>query len=212
MNDLILTNTTLTMSSREIAELTGKQHKDVLYDIRKMLAELELSTADFSAMYKAENGQEYECFNLDKENTLILVSGYNVKIRQAIIQRWQELENRQPKLPTTYKEALLALIAKEEALEEAIKTKAYIGDKKIATAMNTASQLSKQLDKAKDYATIKRVEKATGQKYKWKQLKDYSLEHNLSINDVFDANYGTVKSYHADAWYEVYGVDIEEIK
>jgi len=47
-----------------------------------MLIDLELNTADFSAVYKADNGQEYECFNLDKENTLILVSGYNVKINK----------------------------------------------------------------------------------------------------------------------------------
>lgn len=108
MNNLININQNLTMSSREIAELTGKQHKDVLYDIRKMLIDLELTTAEFSAVYKADNGQEYECFNLDKENTLILVSGYNVKIRQAIIRRWQELENQQQfTIPQTYGEALI---------------------------------------------------------------------------------------------------------
>lgn len=60
-----------TMSSREIAELTGKQHNNVLADIRKMLNELSLSTADFSVMYKADNGQEYECFNLPKRECLI---------------------------------------------------------------------------------------------------------------------------------------------
>lgn len=76
--------------------------------------------------------------------------------------------------------------------------------------MNTASQLSKQLDKAKDYATVKRVEMVTGQKYNWRALKNYSIENNLAINEVFDANYGSVKSYHADVWYGVYSVDITE--
>lgn len=90
----ITTTTVQTMSSREIAELTGKQHKDVLYDIRKMLESLGLSTADFSAVYKAENGQSYEQFVLPKRETLILVSGYSVEMRAKIIDRWQELEQK----------------------------------------------------------------------------------------------------------------------
>lgn len=90
----ITTTTVQTMSSREIAELTGKQHKDVLYDIRKMLESLGLRTADFSAVYKAENGQSYEQFVLPKRETLILVSGYSVEMRAKIIDRWQELEHK----------------------------------------------------------------------------------------------------------------------
>jgi phage regulator Rha-like protein len=43
----------LTMTSREIAELTGKEHKHVLADIRTMLQQLNLITADFSSVYKA---------------------------------------------------------------------------------------------------------------------------------------------------------------
>ena len=47
-----LTNVVTSMSSLEIAELTGKQHKDVMYDIRKMLDELGVLAADFSATRK----------------------------------------------------------------------------------------------------------------------------------------------------------------
>lgn len=35
------------MSTREIAELTGKQHNDVPYDTRKMLADLGKTLAEF---------------------------------------------------------------------------------------------------------------------------------------------------------------------
>ena len=38
---------TITMSSREIAELTGKEHKNVLADIRKMSEDLGIDCAIF---------------------------------------------------------------------------------------------------------------------------------------------------------------------
>ncbi len=67
------------MSSNEIADLTGKQHKNVLTDIRLMLANLGLSSAGFSAVYKDQQLIERPCFNLPKRETLILVSACNPK-------------------------------------------------------------------------------------------------------------------------------------
>ena len=81
-----------TMSSREIAELTGKQHKDVLYDIRKMLADLGLTSADFSADLPDSYGRMQPGFNLPKRETLILVSGYSTAMRARIVDRWDALE------------------------------------------------------------------------------------------------------------------------
>lgn len=87
------------MSSREIAELTGKEHKNVLADIRKMLAELGKAAAEFSATAKiaGPNGstRTVDVLKLPKRETLILVSGYNVQMRAKIIDRWQELEAKQ---------------------------------------------------------------------------------------------------------------------
>lgn len=67
---------TQTMSSREIAELTGKNHADVTRDIRKMLAELELSTADFSAIYKDSMNRDQIEYLLDKELCNVLLDKY----------------------------------------------------------------------------------------------------------------------------------------
>ena len=86
---------TLMMSSREIAELCEKQHKHVIADIRKMLDELEMNSAEFSAQYKTADGRMQPCFHLPKDLTLTLIAGYNVKLRKRIIDRWQELENQQ---------------------------------------------------------------------------------------------------------------------
>lgn len=49
---LALTNQPKTMSSLEIAKLTGKQHKDVLRDIRKILDDAGIQSAQFCADYK----------------------------------------------------------------------------------------------------------------------------------------------------------------
>lgn len=93
--NLVTSNQNLTMSSREIAELTGKRHDNVMRDIRAMLVELHgeggvLSFED--TLTNPQNGNSYPAFNLPKRESLILVSGYNVQMRATIIDRWQELE------------------------------------------------------------------------------------------------------------------------
>jgi anti-repressor protein len=123
------------MSSREIAELTGKQHKHVLEDTRKMLTGLDLHSADFSAQYTDSTGRSLPCFNLPKDLTITLVSGYNVQMRYAITKRWMELEAQQaPAIPQSFSEALLLasqLQAEKEQLllqNEAMKPAAAVGN------------------------------------------------------------------------------------
>lgn len=112
-----------TMTSLEIAKLTEKAHRQVLSDIDKMIHDLEINSADFSAEYKDGSGKKNRMYNLDKELTLTLVSGYNVKLRQAIIRKWSELEGASMK-PRTYQEimseALQLAARKVEELEEKI--------------------------------------------------------------------------------------------
>jgi phage antirepressor YoqD-like protein len=107
MNALTLTGGPATMSSREIAELTGKQHKHVLADIRIMLDALGLDWAGFSAQYQDATGRSLPEFRLPKRECLILISGYSVELRARIIDRWAELEAlRHPAIPQTLPEAL----------------------------------------------------------------------------------------------------------
>ncbi|MFY9291551.1 MAG: Rha family transcriptional regulator [Methylorubrum rhodinum] len=94
----------LTMSSLEIAELTGKRHDNVMVDAHKMLTELYGAGGllKFQDTYRhAQNGQTYNCFRLPKRECLVLVSGYSVTLRAAIVDRWAELEAKAagPALP-----------------------------------------------------------------------------------------------------------------
>ena len=50
-----LTVNVKSMSSLEIAELTGKEHKNVMADIRKMLEDLNVLAADFLAVRKVRD-------------------------------------------------------------------------------------------------------------------------------------------------------------
>ena len=112
------TQTQQTMSSLEIANLTGKQHRNVLADIRKLFDELELVAADFTAtaLYTVNNATRgREIFNLTRDLTDCLLTGYSAKMRMAVIARWRELEDQvaqQPQhvLPQNYREALVALL------------------------------------------------------------------------------------------------------
>lgn len=111
-----------TMSSMEIAELTGKRHDNVMSDIRKMLNELGLNAPDFSGTQKYGNNNERQIFNLTKDLTETLVSGYNVRMRYAIVKRWNELEERASSnplnLPTDYPSAMRALATEHEKSSE----------------------------------------------------------------------------------------------
>lgn len=92
---------TMTMSTKEIAELTGKQHKDVLYDTRCMFLQLGLASADFSANLPDSYGRMQQVYRLPKDLTLTLVAGYSTPLRHKIVTRWMELEARTqaPALP-----------------------------------------------------------------------------------------------------------------
>lgn len=97
----------MTMSSREIAELTGKRHGHVVDGVRKMLSELWCSEAPLGDKRKIVH-QEFQGvswerddrgyisnIHLPKRETLILVSGYSVQLRAKIVDRWAELEAHQ---------------------------------------------------------------------------------------------------------------------
>lgn len=102
----VINNHGLTMTSMEIAELTGKRHDNVMADIRKMLAEIQ--SPEKSGDYKDARGRTQPCLLLDKQESICLVAGYSAIVRMAIIKRWQDLEAQQaPQIPQTYAAALL---------------------------------------------------------------------------------------------------------
>lgn len=102
-------NESRTMSSREIAELCGRSHDNVRRDIQNMGRSLSLTFEE--KRMASSGGRPSIVYLLDKRETLILVSGYNIQMRARIIDRWQELEaeaanGAQFQIPQSLPEAL----------------------------------------------------------------------------------------------------------
>ena len=108
----------LTMSSREIAELTGKELGHVNRDIRAMLDSLQ-DDPELEHVREDQDGRGYTtAFHLGRELTYTLLAGYSVALRRRVIARWQELEAQQaPKLPQTMAQALRLAAEQAEQIE-----------------------------------------------------------------------------------------------
>lgn len=140
VNQINIDDSIQTMSSVEIAELCGKQHKHVMRDIKKMLEELnapkfgvvdftepKFGLSDFAGVYKDSTGRTLPCYNLPKRECLILVSGYSTALRAKIIDRWQELEKKTDlasalENPLAIKQLLLESINQLETLKNEVNT------------------------------------------------------------------------------------------
>jgi phage regulator Rha-like protein/phage antirepressor YoqD-like protein len=88
-----------TMSSLQIAEITGKNHKEVMRDIRTVLEQAEIDQRKFAHIYKDGQNREQPCYELPRRECDLVMSGYSVKYRLAIIDRWQELEAKHTPSP-----------------------------------------------------------------------------------------------------------------
>lgn len=94
MNELMIP--ALEMTSKEIAELTGKLHFHVLRDLDDLVESLHPDLVlDFkSSSYQDATGKSNRQYLLGRDAVYCLVAGYDANARMRIIKRWQELENR----------------------------------------------------------------------------------------------------------------------
>ncbi|EPN4443734.1 Rha family transcriptional regulator [Escherichia coli] len=107
---LVVDNTKpLTMSTRQIAELTGKNHKDVMRDFRRMIDSLEkgseLAGRNFALGYFVEssyfdkNNQSRPMYELDEDLCNTLVMGYDAPLRFKIAKEWRLMKEGKANVP-----------------------------------------------------------------------------------------------------------------
>ena len=113
------------MTSLQIAEATGKAHKDVMRSIRNMEpAWVKVQGRSFALLQKeveVNNGghkmQPY--YSLTKEECLYIATKFNDEARAKLVRRWKELEEaHRPAVPQNYLEALKAMVRIEEQKQQ----------------------------------------------------------------------------------------------
>lgn len=92
MTQLVLTSETI--SSREIADLTGKNHAHVMRNIREMEPAWEkVSQSKFGlAEYWDEQGKPRPMYLLSKTECLYVATKFNDEARAKLVLRWEKLE------------------------------------------------------------------------------------------------------------------------
>lgn len=124
MNNLIKVGEKEYMTSKEIAEVTGKEHKIVMRDIRNLIDQLGENNGYIFVLveYTDLKGEKRPMYKLDKKSCLLLSSGYSVILRSKIIDRWEELEKEKRYgnfvIPSTFSEALMLAAKQAEEIEE----------------------------------------------------------------------------------------------
>lgn len=119
MTDLIIKKETMT--SLEIAEVTGKRHDSILRDIRNILSQGVDAHNFVETSYTDKSNRQQKCYTLTKKGCLILASGYDVILREKIINRWEELETKERnkyQVPQSFAEALMLAAKQQEQIEE----------------------------------------------------------------------------------------------
>ena len=170
MNQLIAMSNEVTMSSREIAELVGKEHKHVMRDLRVLSEQLgDMFEGVVQVWTHPQNKQQYEEYAIKRDTCITLLTGYDSVSRMKVIKRWQELESAQkPAIPQTYAAALLEAGRLAMELEQA--------EAKLAIAAPKAEFVDRYVDATGTYG-FRQVAKMLSAKENW--FSDFLIEKGI---------------------------------
>lgn len=185
-----------TITSMEVAELTGKRHADVIRDIRGLLKQGVAERNFASGNYLDKNNQNRPCYSLTKKGSLILASGYNAKLREAIINRWAELElehQNKFQIPQTFAQALQLAANQAEQIEQQQKQLAIAKPKVMLADRFLVAKNSMTIE---DFAKAisKNLGEAVGRNKCFKILRDHQ---------ILMTNNNPYQKYINSKWFEV---------
>lgn len=189
---------TETMSSREIAALTGKQHKNVIRDVEILNSNyIEISLLKIEpSEYKSERGKSYPQYLLTKMQCFDLITGYDVKLRIKVNRRWQELEQLAAS-PIDFNDSNTVLrLAQNWANEE---ERRKLAESKVAQLQPKADLMDRVLDTGKNIdvgQAAKILDLPFGRNTLFKKLKAKGIffkDRNEPMQPYIDRGYFLMK-------------------
>lgn len=145
-----------TMSSREIARLTGKRHYHIRRDIIRVLRDADIDASTFGYTYKDTYKRNQLAFKLPRRECLLVVSNYSTRLRLKIIDRLEELERHHSRplshtIPIERRDLALMVLQAEDEKDSAIAEASRLQDLCNTTAQQfvpgtTPAHFCKQLN------------------------------------------------------------------
>jgi len=179
----------ITMSSREIAELTGKRHHNVMRDIVKMLNELDLDVIKFEGIYSDTLGRQQTEYNLDQELTITLISGYNAKLRHAIVKRWIELEKQVAQVKASRLDGKEARKLETDAIKDLVKYAEASGSKSANMYYANITRMTNSIlgieSGQRDNLTVKQLDQVRIAETMVKMAISDGLEQSIPYKEIY---------------------------
>ncbi|EAQ6362773.1 ORF6N domain-containing protein [Salmonella enterica subsp. enterica serovar Oranienburg] len=226
------------MTSQEIADLVGSRHDSVKRTIERLVNQgviVQPPLVDERGTDSIGRQRITQAYVFSdergKRDSIIVVAQLYPELTARLVDRWRELESgaRHPAVefdwrnnPAQLRNILIGFTEQVEQVtaerDEAIRAKSRISRKREASALGKLSaatrrcrDLEEQLGESSKHATIIKVEKATRGKFDYVPLRRWCKDNGVEAKAVPDERYGSVKSWPAGAWLDIYGIDLKSL-
>lgn len=127
----------LTMTSRDIAELTEKRHDNVKRTIETLVEKSVISQPQIEGGPKAANGVIEKHYLLGKRDSYVIVAQLSPEFTARLVDRWQELEDRLVKPPALAMTPLEVLARDVQAIADFLRVDGTSRNAMLQTMLKT---------------------------------------------------------------------------
>ena len=222
MNEIEEVDNKMTITTLEVAEMMEIPHYDILKKLEgvtrsngtikakgiiPILTDGNFPVSDYFEVssYKDASGKENRCYNVTKLGCDFLANKFTgekgILFTARYVKRFNEMEQtlenkKQPAaLPTSYKEALLQLVAQIEENERLeAENKSMLPKAKFHDAV-TASEDCITIEEMSKILHSKGIQVGRNRLYQWLRIENVLMSNNLSYQKYMEAGYFKVREY-----------------